>query len=160
MATTSSYYLTRQLQAYLVDGTTPPFTDLGTMDDVWMYLYGTGSWDNNANGLIANLYVSQWYDGKDIQDPDEKRTIFMENKLLALPRIRMLKVHNKSCTVPTAFSREILECFDSYTAVDADTKPYGPLVRPEGRLGCLKDSEDYPVCSAWEYTGGRVGLSR
>jgi hypothetical protein len=62
-------------------------------------------------------------------------------------------VTNTSCTVPPAFEREIVECFDSYTQRNEDQSPYGPLVS-QGTTGCLVDNATgAPICTAWMYTG-------
>ncbi len=55
--------------------------------------------------------------------------------------------------MPAAFTREIVECFDSYSLLDEDQGSYGPLV-DYGTSGCLTDnSTGAPICTAWMYTG-------
>ncbi|CAJ0558759.1 unnamed protein product, partial [Mesorhabditis spiculigera] len=125
-ASTSSntYYFTSAMQALFVnsqDENGYTFSDVSTMDDVWNYmndqlvegLYMTNDCETvtdaegNERLLCAGAGVSQ--------NDTENAMVYYENKLLGMPRIRMLKVTNDSCTVVDPFSREIKECFASYT---------------------------------------------
>ena len=42
------------------------------------------------------------------------RGILMENRIIGLPRLRQLKVHNSSCHIVSQFSGIIRKCFARY----------------------------------------------
>ncbi|CAD6196168.1 unnamed protein product [Caenorhabditis auriculariae] len=96
------------------------FTDVAAMSDVFDYL-------NEV--LITGLYSTESNaQNRNQTDPrvNETAMVYFENKLLGQPRIRMLKVTNKSCSVVASFSREIKECFASYEERFEDKTSFGP----------------------------------
>uniref|UniRef100_A0A914CCJ3 Polycystin domain-containing protein n=1 Tax=Acrobeloides nanus TaxID=290746 RepID=A0A914CCJ3_9BILA len=75
----------------------------------------------------------------------ESNMIFYENKLLGYPRMRMLKVNNKSCEVVNSFRREITQCFGKYSEANEDQTPIGSekMFSFEYQSAEILDSESY-----------------
>ena len=61
--------------------------------------------------------------------PPADRNVMYENRILGLPRIRMLKVGNKSCEVPLDFQQAIRVCFAPYKEQFEDQLTYIPTFR-------------------------------
>ena len=57
------------------------------------------------------------------------RNILYENRMLGLPRIRQLRVHNDSCEVHPDFQSAIRFCYAKYTEDVEDKNNFGPGVR-------------------------------
>ena len=57
------------------------------------------------------------------------RNILYENRMLGLPRIRQLRVHNDSCEVHPDFQSAIRFCYAKYTEDVEDRSNFGPGVR-------------------------------
>ena len=74
--------------------------------------------------LVDGLYWEKWYNDRNLTS-NELGYIFYENKLLGVPRIRMLKVRDDSCPVHADFKSEIKHCYDSYAPSIEDKKPFG-----------------------------------
>uniref|UniRef100_A0A1I7Y2U4 PKD_channel domain-containing protein n=1 Tax=Steinernema glaseri TaxID=37863 RepID=A0A1I7Y2U4_9BILA len=104
--TTSMYYFTKVVND-LFTMTSPTadqkkFYEIQTTDDVWEFMQGH---------LLNSLY----WDERNMQtNYSDRSMIFYENRLLGYPRLRMLKVSNRSCDVVHGFRREVTECFSSY----------------------------------------------
>ena len=81
------YYFTNTMVALFVQGTTPAFTNLANMDDIWTYMNGDGTVAQSANGLLDALYMEKWYNGQPVND-HQRGFVYFENKLLGLPRLR------------------------------------------------------------------------
>ena len=54
------------------------------------------------------------------------RGILMENRIIGLPRMRQLKVHNSSCPIVSQFSGIIRRCFARYDPSLEDREPFPP----------------------------------
>ena len=51
--------------------------------------------------------------------------VLVENKLLGLPRLRLLRVRNDSCEINLDFRNLITECYDVYSSGSEDSAPFG-----------------------------------
>lgn len=73
--------------------------------------------------MIRGLFPEEWYNNDAFSD-DELGFVLHDNKLLGLPRLRMLMVGNDTCQVHSDFDGEISECFAPYSkGVFADALP-------------------------------------
>ena len=63
----------------------------------------------------------------------------MENRLLGLPRMRQIKVHNSSCDVPESFGGIIKRCFNRYSPEREDKESFPP------------DFPKHTSLNAWQY---------
>ncbi|MBN3276200.1 PKD2 protein, partial [Polyodon spathula] len=90
------------------------YKSLGSMEDIWTYFEGP---------LLDGLYWDSWYNKKSL--PTNESHIYYENVLLGVPRIRQVKVVNKSCPLHSSFV-SITQCFDSYLSEEEDKSPFGP----------------------------------
>ena len=102
-------------------------------------------WKFIEEDLIEGLYWETWYnrgykkaivkcpDGevatKPCKVPPSDRNIMYENRVLGLPRIRMLKVGNKSCIIEKDFEKAIRVCFAPYAQRHEDKLTYIPDFR-------------------------------
>lgn len=48
------------------------------------------------------------------------------NRLLGVPRLRQLRVHNSSCSIPEMFKEVIKVCYDHYDNSIEDTSDFRP----------------------------------
>ena len=84
----------------------------------WEYLYNDG---NDKNFICPG--------GEEAVGPcpvaPADRNILYENRLLGLPRLRQLRVHNESCTVHSDFQNAIKQCFAAYDSSIEDKDPFG-----------------------------------
>ena len=84
------------------------------------------------------------------------RGILMENRIIGLPRLRQLKVHNSSCHIVSQFSGIIRKCFARY---DPDkVKIYLglffrliSLITQEDRETFAPERQRYSSLDAWTY---------
>ena len=51
------------------------------------------------------------------------------NRLLGVPRLRMLRVNNQSCLVPEEFKDVVKVCYDSYDRTIEETAEFHPSTR-------------------------------
>ncbi|KAK1161107.1 polycystin-2-like [Acipenser oxyrinchus oxyrinchus] len=128
---TDMYYHTKVmsklfLESSLSEKDTSNYKSLGSMEDIWTYFEGP---------LLDGLYWDSWYNNKSL--PTNESHIYYENVLLGVPRIRQVKVVNKSCPLHSSFV-SITQCFDSYLSEEEDKSSFGP-----------KNG------TAWEYTAPR-----
>ena len=93
------------------------------------------------------------------------RGILMENRIIGLPRLRQLKVHNSSCHIVSQFSGIIRKCFARY---DPDkVKIYLglfirliSLITQEDRETFAPERQRYSSLDAWTYkTAEELGSS-
>ena len=63
------------------------------------------------------------------QVPPADRNMMYENRILGLPRIRMLKVHDSSCAVEPSFEKAIRKCYASYDQEHEDKETTIPEFR-------------------------------
>jgi hypothetical protein len=59
-----------------------------------------------------------------------KTQVLVENQLLGLPRLRMLRVRNDSCDVHLDFRSLIDSCYNVYTVDSEDHSSFGPANSP------------------------------
>ncbi|MGH0116354.1 UNVERIFIED_CONTAM: hypothetical protein FKN15_035658, partial [Acipenser sinensis] len=128
---TDMYYHTKVmsklfLESSLSEKDTSNYKSVGSMEDIWTYFEGP---------LLDGLYWDSWYNNKSL--PTNESHIYYENVLLGVPRIRQVKVVNKSCPLHSSFV-SITQCFDSYLSEEEDKSSFGP-----------KNG------TAWEYTAPR-----
>ncbi|XP_035387623.1 polycystic kidney disease 2-like 1 protein isoform X1 [Electrophorus electricus] len=118
MTSSTTYYYTKVMTDLFVN--TPSdsgltFQSIGVMDDLWTYTQGP---------LLDGLYWTRWYNNQSL-DTGMHSFIYYENMLLGVPRIRQLKVKDKSCKVPSDFKEEITDCFDVYSDKKEDNSVFG-----------------------------------
>ncbi|XP_076830252.1 polycystin-2-like protein 1 [Brachyhypopomus gauderio] len=118
MTSSNTYYYTKVMTDLFVN--TPSdsgltFQSIGVMDDFWTYTQGP---------LLDGLYWTKWYNNQSL-DTGMHSFIYYENMLLGVPRIRQLKVKDKSCKVPSDFKEEITDCFDVYSDKKEDNGAFG-----------------------------------
>ena len=104
MVSPYQYYYTKSMENIFIDGP--------GLDDPWVDVDGQASfWKYAETTFLSGVF-----------DYDETNSLYVygENKLLSLPRIRQLRVSNKSCEVPLVFSNSISKCFNIYTKSDED----------------------------------------
>eukprot|EP00095_Tigriopus_kingsejongensis_P003470 maker-scaffold13_size735724-snap-gene-6.27 protein:Tk03470 transcript:maker-scaffold13_size735724-snap-gene-6.27-mRNA-1 annotation:"pkd2 " len=120
--------------------------EINQIQDFWSFL---------ENELMDGIYVESWYnEGDDWANnpcpghPDvtgpcpidhHDRMVMHANRLLGVPRLRQLRVHNHSCTVPDEFNESIDVCYDHYSESIEDESDFGPGYRK------------YTSADAWRY---------
>uniref|UniRef100_A0A8B9H4X7 Polycystin 2 like 1, transient receptor potential cation channel n=1 Tax=Astyanax mexicanus TaxID=7994 RepID=A0A8B9H4X7_ASTMX len=113
MTSSTTYYYTKVMTDLFVNAPSDSgvtFQSIGTMDDFWSYAQGP---------LLDGLYWTSWYNNQSLQTGTHS-FIYYENMLLGVPRVRQLKVKNKSCKVHKDFEEEISDCFDVYNEKKED----------------------------------------
>ncbi|KAH9505263.1 TRP-like ion channel Pkd2 [Bulinus truncatus] len=121
MTSTTMYYFTNVMQNLFLQ--TPwddnnqegNFQNLGSVEDFWNFA---------KKPLLQSLYMETNYNNDSLQE-NELGYIYYENKLLGVPRIRQLRVHNNSCKVHEDFQSFISECYDSYAESIEDKEQFG-----------------------------------
>ena len=103
-------------------------------------------WQFAENDLLDGLYWETWYNKgykkADVLCPDgvrathpckvppSDRNVMYENRMLGLPRIRMLKVTNDSCMpIHKDFVNAIKVCYAPYQVKYEDKEPFLPPYR-------------------------------
>lgn len=112
-------------------------------------------WDFMQNDFLDAVYWEEWYN--EGQDPDipcspprngkrgpcpidaKDRMIMYSNRLLGVPRMRMLRVTNQSCLIPESFQEAIKVCYDSYDRTIEDEEEFPP------------SSRQFTSADAWRY---------
>ena len=61
--------------------------------------------------------------------PPSDRNVMYENRMLGLPRMRMLKVTNNSCPIHKDFKNAIKVCYAGYEEQYEDKQPFLPPYR-------------------------------
>merc|ERR1711936_293815 len=129
-------------------------------------------WKFMEGQLLDGLYWEYWYnDGNDksyICPGGEERTgpcpiapsdrnILYENRMLGLPRIRQLRVHNDSCEVHPDFQSAIRLCYAKYTEDVEDRNNFGNgvRIRTSPSAWMYKSSEELKTSNM--VTPGRFG---
>uniref|UniRef100_A0A8B9HAG1 Polycystin 2 like 1, transient receptor potential cation channel n=1 Tax=Astyanax mexicanus TaxID=7994 RepID=A0A8B9HAG1_ASTMX len=118
MTSSTTYYYTKVMTDLFVNAPSDSgvtFQSIGTMDDFWSYAQGP---------LLDGLYWTSWYNNQSLQTGTHS-FIYYENMLLGVPRVRQLKVKNKSCKVHKDFEEEISDCFDVYNEKKEDDSSFG-----------------------------------
>ncbi|VDM41544.1 unnamed protein product [Toxocara canis] len=122
------YYYKTAISNLFVKGT---LDKIGEVDELWsLDCHGGASPDNQRHNdkkpgpLLDALY---WQGIQTAASDDTQMAmVFEQSRLLGSPRLRMLKVHDRSCTVVKSFRREIQGCFGPYSESAEDRQPFGP----------------------------------
>ncbi|XP_055874646.1 polycystin-2-like [Biomphalaria glabrata] len=138
MTSTTMYYFTNVMQGLFLE--TPwndsnqdgNFQNLGSVEDFWDFAKGP---------LLDSLYMETNYNNESLPE-DELGYIYYENKLLGVPRIRQLRVHNNSCKVHEDFQSFISECYDSYAESIEDKEPFGEYLSEKNSTAWRYFTED------------------
>ena len=155
------FYYTKTLLS-LFDG----YKNVETIEDFWIYMNGDlldhlyWEYDYGIDSNSKKSYIcpdSENSVGPCLVSPVD-RNILYENKLLGLPRIRMLKVQNDSCDVPMIIKemRRNLsksnpsECFDHYSKSSEDKLNFG-LAKNLNKTQFQLDKNKTSTYSAWSY---------
>lgn len=95
------------------------FRDVSTIVEYWNYLrkpfldniYGNGSSDKNNSS----------------PPPPTSGTLSVnpENILMGPPRLRQLRVSQRSCSIHEVFQRNFFHCYGEYSMGNMDTEPFG-----------------------------------
>ncbi|KAM8842582.1 polycystin-2 [Synchiropus picturatus] len=120
MVSANMYYYTKVMSQLFLDtplsaGHPSTFKSLSTMDDFWKFTEGP---------FLNGMYWEVWYNNKSL--PENQSLIYYENLLLGVPRLRQVKVHNKSCSVHEDLKDTVQDCFNMYTSSNEDKAPFGP----------------------------------
>ena len=91
------------------------FSDMGSMDDFWSTM---------TEPMLDSIYWETWYNGENVST-DELGSIYYENKVLGLPRLRQVRVRKNSCKVQTNFIGIIPYCYDTYSSSSESKDPFG-----------------------------------
>jgi hypothetical protein len=119
MANPINYYY-NQIMTGLLTGN--GFSDIGSMDDFWNVM--SENPDDNSTAMLDSIYWETWYNG-DNATADEIGSIYYENKVLGVPRLRQMRVRKNSCKVENNFKTIIANCYDSYSSSSESTDPFG-----------------------------------
>ncbi len=94
--------------------------------------------------FVNGIYWENWYNEGDQADafpcpghPNstngpcpidiKDRMIMHSNRLLGVPRMRLLRVHNQSCSIPPQFESSIKVCYGTYSPDKEDKSDFGLL---------------------------------
>jgi polycystin 2 len=119
MANPINYYY-NQIMTGLLTGN--GFSDMASMDDFWNVM--SENPDDNSTAMLDSIYWETWYNG-DNATADEIGSIYYENKVLGVPRLRQMRVRKNSCKVENNFKTIIANCYDSYSSSSESTDPFG-----------------------------------
>ncbi|XP_072051319.1 polycystin-2-like isoform X2 [Amphiura filiformis] len=121
MTDSTMYYYTKVMSELFLDSPFPDtkntFRGMTTMMDFWRFTQGP---------MLDGLYWETWYNDQNVTG-EQLGYIFYENKLLGVPRIRQVKVHNQSCTVHSDFEDNIRQCYAPYSESAEDMDPFGKM---------------------------------
>ena len=84
------------------------------------------NWEISVSTTYSRPRVSKDFT---FQVPPDDRSMMYEIKILGLPRIRMLKVHDSSCAVEASFEKAIRKCYASYDQEHEDKETTIPDFR-------------------------------
>ncbi|XP_045137075.1 polycystin-2-like isoform X3 [Portunus trituberculatus] len=121
MTSPTMYYYTKVLSELFLDAPYPDtkntFRGSTQVLDFWRF---------SENVLLDGLYWEHWYDVSATNTTKDDRNILYENRLLGVPRIRQLRVHNESCEIPQDFQRVIRQCYSEYSPANEDHSEFSP----------------------------------
>ncbi|XP_067106764.1 polycystin-2 isoform X1 [Osmerus mordax] len=118
------YHYTRVMSQLILDSPLSPgehttFRTLVTTQDFWKFTEGP---------FLDGMYWESWNPNSSLLE--NHSLIFQENLLLGVPRLRQVRVHNRSCSVHPDLQGELqdaqLDCYDAYTPGNEDSAPFGP----------------------------------
>ena len=119
MANPINYYY-NQIMTGLLTGN--GFSDMQSMDDFWSVM--SENTDDNSTAMLDSIYWETWYNG-DNATADEIGSIYYENKVLGVPRLRQLRVRNDPSKVHKNFVAIVKSFFDAYSSSSESTDPFG-----------------------------------
>ncbi len=116
----------------------------------------TGFWDFMEHDFLDAIYWEEWYNKGDEPEklpcsldrvgkkgpcpiPLRDRLIMYSNRMLGVPRMRMVRVTNQSCLVPEDFQERIKVCYGHYDRLIEDEEDFYPSTRV------------YTSADAWRY---------
>lgn len=119
MVSSNMYYYTRVMSQLFLDTPLSPgepttFRNMATMEDFWKFTEGP---------FLNGMYWEVWYNNRSL--PENHSLLYYENLLLGVPRLRQVKVHNRSCSVHQDLRAEVRDCYDVYTPGNEDSAPFG-----------------------------------
>ncbi|XP_028416899.1 polycystic kidney disease protein 1-like 2 [Dendronephthya gigantea] len=102
---TNSFLMTKTLYETFdeVDAFSIDLSAVSDTDSLWMWARET---------LIPGLYANEWYNGRKIK---EGWIANMEDYLVGVPRVRLLRVEKDSCPISSYFEGKISHCYDGYS---------------------------------------------
>lgn len=125
-------------------------------------------WDFIENDLVEGIYWETWYnrgyrnayiacpDGElatqPCKVPPADRNVMYENRVLGLPRMRMLKVGNKTCEPDDDFKNAIRVCYAPYAQKHEDKETYIPNFRKYSSEGAWTWQSQDDLEASW-YSG-------
>jgi hypothetical protein len=122
MTSPINYYYTNTLSSLFMDSATTPesgkgvsFAEIGSMGDYWDVMTGP---------IMDSLYWEKWYNDDNVT-ADQLGSIYFENKLLGVPRLRQVRVSQGSCKVNSKFQRTISTCYATYSSSAESKDPFG-----------------------------------
>jgi hypothetical protein len=111
MSNPINYYYTNIMQNLLTGN---GFADIANMDNFWEVM---------EQPMLDSVYWETWYNGDNVS-VDELGSIYFENKVLGLPRLRQARVRKNSCKVHEKFAAAIAACYDSYSPSSESKDPF------------------------------------
>jgi hypothetical protein len=122
MTSPINYYYTNTLSSLLTESATTPttgegvsFNGMGNMGDYWDVMTGP---------IMDSLYWEKWYNDENVT-ADQLGSIYFENKLLGVPRLRQVRVNPGSCKVNSKFKNTISGCYATYSSSAESKDPFG-----------------------------------
>ncbi|KAF6018940.1 PKD2 [Bugula neritina] len=119
MSSENMYTMTKVMTDLFVDSQFPvtmnTFGGMLTQADFWRFAEGP---------MLDGLYWEKDYNDHNVSDA-ELGYVYYESKLLGVPRLRQLRVHNQSCEVAKMFEDVIPACYSEWTRKKNDETEYG-----------------------------------
>jgi hypothetical protein len=122
MTSPINYYYTNTLNSLFTESATSPpngqgvtFNGMGGMGDYWDVMTGP---------MMDSLYWEKWYNDDNVT-ADQLGSIYFENKLLGMPRLRQVRVSPGSCKVNSKFQSTITNCYATYSSSAESKEPFG-----------------------------------
>ncbi|XP_028413717.1 uncharacterized protein LOC114536572 [Dendronephthya gigantea] len=113
LLTKTLYETFEEVDAYGLD-----LAAISDTDSLWMWARET---------LIPGLYANEWYNGKKI----EKGWLAnIEDNLVGVPRVRLLRVKEDSCPVSSYFKDVIPHCYSGYSVGDEEDENFEVSWKP------------------------------
>ena len=81
-------------------------------------------WQYALGPLMKGLYNEMWPEHQNLSDPNSRYVLF-DSKVLGVPRLRMVRVRNDSCTIHEDFRSLIKSCYGAYSTENEDTQRFG-----------------------------------
>ena len=120
------YHMNNMIRQHLEE----KLEDVEQVPQLWLWL---------EKEFIPAVYNDKWYNSGElgIPCPDGSTTgscvrtqadknFLYENRMLGVPRLRMLKVRNDSCSIPPSFAENIAVCYGKYSEAIEDRGRFSP----------------------------------